>query len=222
MAGSAPLFATDPRPPAGLHELPDGVTADSSQPSGGLPTPGRGPRAGLDKAPEAFDVSRLPGPMRRRYMSLSEEQQKQFRRNWEQWSHLPKEEREHLKRKGGEQLKQAEEDIRTIIKESGLEADPPLRAGLLKRYIEERKAIELELREILNKEREARLPGLRAKLLEELKAGRIAPVDPKTQPEGEAREFKNRGGPGGGFGPGHPQPPHQSDGAPLPGGPPPQ
>ena len=104
--------------------------------NGNRPSPG--PFAG-DKSPQMENV-------RKALEALSPEQRRRFAENLLRWSNLPPEEKKMLRE--GEELrkKYMEMEINAAIAESGLQLEGERRAQFIRRFGEERKKIEEQLR----------------------------------------------------------------------------
>jgi hypothetical protein len=131
----------------------------------------------------------MPEEVRKRIESLPPEEREKFRRNFDAWRQLQPEERDNLRKKEREHMEKAKQEMEALISESGLQLTENQRKNLKRRYIDERREMERELRELLQKERDRRLPGLRQKLIEEIKSGKIPdtlPVKDGEQPAPDA------------------------------------
>ncbi len=145
MAGKFRILAATLLGLAGaLVAAPSGEPSGAMRPGGGL-LPGRpsqprpvGPRK-EDNSPEMQNV-------RKAVDALGPEQRKRFAENLVRWANLPPEQKKAL-RDHEEMRKQfMEEEIKTALKESGLQLDGERREQFIKRYGEERRKIEEQLR----------------------------------------------------------------------------
>ncbi len=139
----------------------------------------RGPDFSLDRSPSDAgpDGMELPPPARER-----------FRKNLQRWNELTPEQKEHFRARQREYLVQIQEEINQLIVESGMEIDEDLRRALWRRYGQDRRNLERQLREEMDTQRTLRLPALRREILNDLQAGRIKPMPPPPSKEQEATE----------------------------------
>jgi hypothetical protein len=100
--------------------------------------PLQGP-VGVDRSPEMANV-------RRAIESLSPEQKKRFSENLMRWSNMSEEEKKALRE--GEAMRQRfiEQEVNMAIAASGLRLEGERRVQFVKRFTEERKKIEEQLR----------------------------------------------------------------------------
>ncbi len=100
--------------------------------------PTQGPR-GDDHSPEMQNV-------RRAIESLSPEQKKRFGENMMRWSNLSPEEKKALRESEAVRQKYIEQDVIMAITASGLRLEGERRVQFVKRFTEERRKIEEQLR----------------------------------------------------------------------------
>ncbi|MFQ3578485.1 MAG: hypothetical protein SNJ52_05685 [Verrucomicrobiia bacterium] len=110
-----------------------------------------------------------------------------FRKNLQRWRELTPEQQEHFRAREREHLAKVQAEIDQLIRESGVTVDENLRKALWKRYTRDRRELERQLREEMEAQRATRLPALRAKILEDLKTGRIEPMAPNELKHLEGR-----------------------------------
>ncbi len=137
--------------------------ADAKQPSPpplGLRRPGQGPEF---------------GNVRRALEALTPEQRQRFIENLKRWSNLPPEEKKALADRDGIRRKKIAEEIDRAISESGLTLDGDRRALFAKRYGEERRKVEEQLRKELEEKRQPLVKEIIARLKAEFSAEATAP-----------------------------------------------
>ena len=101
-------------------------------------TPPPGPLGG-DRSPEMQSV-------RRALEALSPEQRKRFGENMMRWSNLPPEEKKALQEHEAVRQKYIEQEVAAAITASGLRLEGERRVQFVKRFSEERRKIEEQLR----------------------------------------------------------------------------
>lgn len=128
---------------------------------------GQAPRFGQRPAQGALGADRSPDvqSVRRAIESLSPEQRRRFGENMMRWSNLSAEEKKALRDTEAARQKHIEQEVTLAIASSGLRLDGQRRTEFVKRYAEERRKIEEQLRfEMMEK----RKPMIR-ELLERMK-----------------------------------------------------
>jgi len=102
--------------------------------------------------------------------ALTPAQRKRFQENFIRWSNLPPEEKKALRDK--EELRRAlvAQEVDAALKESGLELDPERRELFAKRYSEERRKIEEQLRKEAAEKRRPMVHEMVARLKQEFAA----------------------------------------------------
>lgn len=101
---------------------------------------------GADRSPEVQSV-------RRAIESLSPEQRRRFGENMMRWSNLSAEEKKALRETETVRQKYIEQEVNLAIASSGLRLEGQRRAEFVKRYTEERRIIEEQLRAEVNEKR---------------------------------------------------------------------
>jgi len=109
---------------------------------------GQAPRAGQRPLQGALGSDRSPEVqgVRRAIESLSPEQRRRFGENMMRWSNLSAEEKKALRDSEVVRQKHIEQEVNLAIASSGLRLDGPRRTEFVKRYTEERRKIEEQLR----------------------------------------------------------------------------
>lgn len=115
------------------------------------------------------------GNVRRALEALAPEQRQRFVENLKRWSNLPPEEKKALADRDGFRRKKMTEDIDAAIRNAGVELEGERRALFAKRYVEERRKLEEQLRKELEEKREPMLKELTARLKAEFSANAPAP-----------------------------------------------
>ncbi len=137
---------------------------DSAAPKHGTP--------GLDRPPHNGAMSPEFENVRKALEALTPEQRKRFQENFLRWANLPPEKKEALREREDFRRKRMAEDIDAAIREAGLDLDKERRELFVKRYGEERRKIEEQLR----KEWEEKRKPLLAEIIARLKTEFAAPV----------------------------------------------
>lgn len=107
------------------------------------------------------------GNVRRALEALTPEQRQRFIENLKRWSNLPPEEKKALADREGMRRKKIDEEVDRAISELGLTLDGERRVQFTKRYAEERKKLEEDLRKELEEKRKPLLNELAARLKKE-------------------------------------------------------
>jgi hypothetical protein len=156
MSSASAQSATDPSPPSGPVPPPSAATPPA--------TPGNLPKAAkLGKGVEspAFDN------VRKALDALTPEQRKRFQENFLRWANLSPEEKKLLRDREEVRKKIVAQEIDFAIKETGLELDPERRELFAKRYGEERRKIEEQLRKESAEKRKPMVKEMVARLKQE-------------------------------------------------------
>jgi hypothetical protein len=137
------------------------ASAQAPQPAESAPAKperqGRGGGPGGPMSPELRNVGKA-------LESLSPEQLKHFQENFLRWSNLSPEEKKALRDRDDLRRKRMVEDVDAAIREAGLELDKDRREIFVKRYAEERRKLEEELRKEMEEKRQPLLKALRERL----------------------------------------------------------
>lgn len=147
---------------------PNNTSSDSAEAAkrqGGKPPVNR--KLGGPGSPEFRDV-------RKAMEALTPEQRQRFVDNFKRWANLPPEERTALAEREGLRRKKMEEEIDRAINDAGLQLDADRRLKFARRYIEQRRKLEEQLRS----EMEAKRQPLLQELVEKLKAEFATPTAP--------------------------------------------
>jgi len=118
---------------------------------------------GGKKSPELDNV-------RKAIDALSPQQRKRFQENFWRWTNLSHEEKKSLRDRDESRRKRMAEQIEAAIKETGLELDKERRELFAKRYAEERRRIEEQLRREMDEKRTPLLNDLVGRLKTEFSA----------------------------------------------------
>ncbi len=104
------------------------------------------------------------GNVRRALEALTPEQRQRFIDNLKRWSNLTPEEKKALADREGTRRARIAEEIERAIGDTGLTLDGESRARFTKRYMEERRKMEEQLRKELEEKRQPLLKELAARL----------------------------------------------------------
>jgi hypothetical protein len=148
---AAAIFAEDPAPVTPPEQKARGKRGDDA-----LPSP------------------RRPGPMspefqnaRRALEALTPEQRQRFIENFKRWSNLPPEEKKALADRELIRRKKIAEEVNQAITESGLDLTSERRMFFAKRYGEERRKVEEQLRREMDEKRKPLIKDIIARLKQE-------------------------------------------------------
>lgn len=122
----------------------------------GQPQPQRGARPNGMRA--------FPG-LRERWHQLSPEDRQRLRSNAERWLQLPPEERRELRLREGLRRERIRREAEAALQNSGLQLEADKRALYERRYLEERRRIDREMRREIQERRQREL----APVMEQLK-----------------------------------------------------
>ena len=171
-----PVAAQEPSPSPAGTERPPGIAP--ARP------PGPPPEEGMDGAPPRFPGphQRRPGPREREGMEGERmrrpplhEPEERFKRNLERWKNLPPEEQARMREMFEERRRRMFADAEEAMRQIGLDPSDPRRPEFIRRYAEERRQIEEEIRIQIEAERARKLPALIEKLRGEFAPGAPAP-----------------------------------------------
>lgn len=124
-------------------------------------------------SPEFDDV-------RRALEALTPEQRKRFQENLLRWSNLPPDEQKALRERAEFRRKRIKEEIDEGIKAAGLELNDEGRQQFAKRYFEERRKIEEQLRKEMEEKRRPLVKEIVGRLKDEFSKGTPAPANDQT------------------------------------------
>lgn len=113
---------------------------------------------------------------RRALEALTPEQRKRFQENFMRWANLSPDEKKALRDREEVRKKFMQQEIETAIRESGLHLDGSRRGEFVKRYGEERRKIEEQLRKESNEKRKPLVREMLGKLKSEFSSGATAPA----------------------------------------------
>ncbi len=127
-----------------------------------------------------FEEFNSPGfeNARRAIEALSPEQRKQLQDNMQHWASLPPEVRNILRMREEVRREQRAEEGERALKASGLVLEPVRREAFLKRYAEERRLLEEELRKEMQEKRRPAIQALIARLRQEFSGGALPAATP--------------------------------------------
>jgi hypothetical protein len=123
---------------------------------------GGGPKQPFDGTPSPeFENAR------RALEALTPEQRKRFQENFWRWSNLPPEEKKALREREDMRKKFMQQEVEAAIQNSGLQLNGERRAQFIKRYGEERRKIEEQLRKESNEKRKPLVHEMLGRLKDE-------------------------------------------------------
>jgi hypothetical protein len=120
--------------------------------------------------------------VRKAIEALTPEQRKRFQDNFWRWANLPPEEKKALRDRDEIRRKFMRDEVEAALKESGLQLEGDRKAEFIKRYGEERRKIEEQLREEMAAKRKPLVRELLGKLKAEFSAPPSAPSPATPQP----------------------------------------
>jgi hypothetical protein len=137
-AGSAGAFAQNPEPDASPMKRRQAARAAAN-------------------SPEIENV-------RRAIEALTPEQRQRFKENFLRWSNLSPEEKKSLRDRDELRRKRMNEEIERAVRDAGLTLDAPQRQAFARRYAEERRRIEEQLRRETEEKRKPLVRDMVARL----------------------------------------------------------
>jgi len=150
-------------------------------------TPDQKPRG--KRGDEPFPGPRRPGPMspefqnaRRALEALTPEQRQRFIENFKRWSNLPPEEKKVLADRELIRRKKIAEEVNQAIAESGLDLTAERRMFFAKRYGEERRKVEEQLRKEMDEKRKPLIKEIIGRLKEEFSNETLSTPAARTTP----------------------------------------
>jgi len=145
-----------------LAEPPAAPAAESSSPTpGGTPENGKGGKLSKGVNGPAFEN------VRKALDALTPEQRKHFQENFIRWANLSPEEKKELRDREEVRKKLMATDVENALRDAGLQLDSEHRELFVKRYGEERRKIEEQLRKEMQEKRKPLLKDLAARLKQE-------------------------------------------------------
>jgi hypothetical protein len=143
-----------------------------------------GPRKRPWKAEGERPFDGKPSPelenVRKAIEALTPEQRKRFQENFWRWANLPPEEKKSLRDRAEVQRKFMRDEVDAALQETGLQLDGERKVEFMKRYAEERRKIEGQLREEMAEKRKPLVRELLARLKAEFSAPVAAPSPAKA------------------------------------------
>lgn len=112
--------------------------------------------------------------------ALTPEQRRRFQDNFARWINLPTEEKRVLRDRDQLRRKRMRQEIDRAIRDTGLQLTPEQRTLFTKRYAEERRKVEEQLRREMQEKRQPRVRGIVEKLKEEF--SKPEPATPTASP----------------------------------------
>jgi Spy/CpxP family protein refolding chaperone len=109
--------------------------------------------------------------VRRAIEALSPEQRKRFEENFHKWANLPPEEKKSLRDREEMRRKRMADDIEQALASSGLSLTEEQKAHFARRYAEERRKLEEELRREMNEKRKPGIENIVSQLSREFSCG---------------------------------------------------
>jgi hypothetical protein len=136
------------------------------------------PMAGQDPTPAAKHGGKRFGKkadqnspefdnVRRAIDALTPEQRRRFQENFVRWSNLSAEDKRALRDQDEVRRKRVRQEVEKAIEEAGLQLDEERHEQFAKRYAEERRKVEEQLRRETQEKRQPRLREIVGKLKEE-------------------------------------------------------
>lgn len=123
--------------------------------------------------------------VRRAIEALTPEQKKHFQENFLRWANLTPEEKKALRDREDFRKKVIEQEVQAALQDTGLQLDDTRRAEFAKRYSEERKKIEEQLRREMMEKRKPLVHELLGRLKEEFSNPAPATTETPVAPAGE-------------------------------------
>jgi hypothetical protein len=136
------------------------------------------------KGRKAFDGT--PSPefenVRKALDALTPEQRKRFQENFLRWANLPPEEKKALREREEVRKKFMEQEFLAALQETGLPLEGERREQFIKRYGEERRKIEEQLRKESMEKRKPMVKDMLARLKAEFSGSIPPPTEPAVAP----------------------------------------
>lgn len=132
----------------------------------------------LGKRPAATAASPEFENVRKALDALTPEQRKRFQENFARWSNLPPDEKAALRNREDLRRRRMLEEVESAIQETGLDLDKDRRAQFTKRYAEERRKVEEQLRRETEEKRRPLVKDIVARLKTEFATAPAASVTP--------------------------------------------
>ena len=123
--------------------------------------------------------------LRRKLERMSPKEQERFKKNYEKWKKLPPEEREKLRKRGAGQGRREffKRAVEEALAKTGLVLSPEDREAFARRYGEERRQLEHQLREEMERRRQELLPEILDRLKAEFSSrNQSQPTTPPPSP----------------------------------------
>jgi hypothetical protein len=144
------------------------------------PAPGTPPekKKRKDQEPAPTPASPEFDNVRRALDALTPDQRRRFQENFWRWANLSPEEKKALRDREEMRKKVVEQEIQAAMQEAGLQLDGDRRKQFTKRYSEERRKIEEQLRKETQEKRKPMVKEMIGRLKEEFAAPTVAaPLD---------------------------------------------
>ncbi|HEV7866725.1 MAG TPA: hypothetical protein VGO90_03520, partial [Chthoniobacteraceae bacterium] len=120
--------------------------------------------------------------VRKAVEALTPEQRRRFQENFVRWSDLPPEEKKGLRNREELRKKFMEREIDAALRESGLQLNSEQRELFIKRYAEERRQVEEQLRKEMAEKRKPLVREILGRLKTEFAAGPVAATPAPATP----------------------------------------
>lgn len=137
------------------------------------------------------DFDQTPSPefenVRKALDALTPEQRRRFQENFWRWANLPPEEKKALRDREEIRKKVMQQEVQAAIQEAGLQLDGERREQFMKRYGQERRKIEEQLRKETMEKRKPLVKELVARLKAEFSGSAPGPSEPAFAPAAPER-----------------------------------
>jgi hypothetical protein len=174
------LFADDPSKPHPEAAARDGAPKEGA-PRDRDPAPGatRPFKLGPKQQKEATKAGPEVQNVYKALEALTPEQQARFKENFVRWMNLSPDEKRAAREREETRKKKMAEETEAVLRESGLNLEPPQRAKFAKRYAEERRKLEEHLRSEMEEKRKPMVAEIVARLRTEFSgSGQVAATPP--------------------------------------------
>ena len=171
-AGATLISSARAQTPPATPATPDSTAAPTGPTA---PTPGAPPATPDDhpkKAPKFAKAVESPAfdNVRKALDALTPEQRKRFQENFMRWSNLSPDEKKALRDREEVRKQLVAQEVDVALRDSGLDLDPDRREQFTKRYSEERRKIEEQLRKEAAEKRKPLVREMVARLKQEFAA----------------------------------------------------
>lgn len=108
--------------------------------------------------------------------ALTPEQRKRFQENFQRWINLSPDEKRTMRDRDEARRKQISDEIDAAVTQSGLQLEGERRARFAKRYAEERRRVEMQLRRESEEKRKPLVQDIIGRLTAEFSEGALTPA----------------------------------------------